>query len=66
MNTRKILGLNNAMLNEASKSKYELFHNSHTSAVGEARDYAEKNGYEVDEDDWFNTVTTGSRKPAAG
>jgi len=53
-------------LNEATRSKYEIFHDSFTSAVGEALDYAKKNGYEVNENDWFNHITVGRGRPKDG
>jgi len=56
---------------EARKSKYDYqIHNSgpagYSSAVNTAKEVARKRGYEVDEDDWFNKVSTGPRKPSEG
>ena len=46
--------------------KYPIYHSSFSSAVDAARTLAEKSGFEIDEDDWFNSVSTGPRKPSAG
>ena len=40
-------------------SDYNIYHKSFTSAAEEARKLASKNGYEIDEDDWFTSVATG-------
>jgi len=53
-------------LSEATKRKFEINHNSYVSAMEEAQDYIEKNGYTVSEDEWFHKVSTGPRKPSAG
>jgi hypothetical protein len=47
-------------------NKYPIHHSSFSSAVDAARTLAEKSGFEIDEDDWFNSVSTGPRKPSAG
>ena len=65
-NSRRVNDLTGKLLNEASKRSYETHHGSYTDAMQEAQDYIEKNGYTVSEDEWFNQVTTGPRKPAAG
>ena len=50
------------------KYDYPIHHNSYTSAVQAARDYAKKRGYEVVEDDWERQVTLGGggRRPREG
>ena len=50
----------------ATRNKFETYHKTYTSAMQEAYDYAEKNGYLVDEEDIFQQVTTGSGKPRVG
>lgn len=45
---------------------HEVYHNSFSNACQEAIDFAKKRGYDVDENDWFNQVSTGSRKPDVG
>lgn len=52
-------------INEGKKD-YTIHHKSLTAAVQEVLDYVEKNGYTIDEDDWFNRVSTGPRKPTEG
>ena len=51
---------------EAVKGKYKIDHKTFTSAVQEALKTADKAGYEVDEDDYFNTIATGPKKPGEG
>jgi len=53
----------NANIEEAN---YELYHNTFTAASQAALDLAKKKGFEVDEDDWFNQVSTGPKKPSKG
>ena len=48
------------------EAKYPLYHNTFTSASQAALDLAKKQGFEVDEDDWFNQVSTGPKKPSKG
>jgi len=48
------------------KSDYQIYHKDFTSAVQHAIKQAEKKGYKVDMDDWWNKVSTGPRKPSAG
>jgi len=45
---------------------YPLYHKTFTSAAKAASDLAKKRGFEVDEDDWFNQVSTGPKKPGKG
>ena len=52
-------------LNEA-KSDYEVYHKSYTSAIEAARAYAEKKGYEINNDDAFTKIGMGPRKPSEG
>lgn len=51
------------MLNE---SKYQIYHNSYTSAINTAKEYAENQGYEIDEEDVFNRIAVGPKKPSEG
>lgn len=53
-------------LNEIAKNKYEIHHGSYTEAMEEAMRHIKNNGYTVHEDEWFNKVNTGPRKPSAG
>lgn len=56
------------MLDEAraKKEPMELYHPSYSSAVQHAKAHAEKQGYEISDDDWHNNVTTGPGKPSRG
>lgn len=49
-----------------SKEDYKPYHNSFSSACSEVIDFAKKRGYEVNEEDWFNKVSSGSKKPSEG
>lgn len=48
------------------KKDFRIHHKSYTSAMQEAYYFAEKNGYQVDEEDIFQQVTTGRGKPSVG
>ena len=50
----------------AGKQDFRIHHRSYTSAMQEAYAFAEKNGYQVDEEDIFQQVTTGRGKPSEG
>ena len=50
----------------AEAYKYKIDHKTYTSAVEEALVVAEKAKYEVDMDDYFNSIATGPRKPGEG
>jgi hypothetical protein len=52
-------------VNEA-KAPYEVYHKSYTSAIEAAREYAEKKGFEIDNDDAFTKIGMGPRKPSEG
>lgn len=47
-------------------SPYEVYHKSYTSAINAAREYAEKQGYEINDDDAFTKIGMGPRKPSEG
>ena len=55
----------NESVNEA-KSDYEVYHKSYTSAINAAKEYAEKKGYEINDDDSFRQIGMGPRKPSEG
>ena len=48
------------------KKDYAIYHNQYSGAVTAILDFAKKNGYETSEDDVFNTISTGPRKPNEG
>jgi hypothetical protein len=52
-------------VNEA-KSDYEVYHKSYTSAINAAKAYAEKKGYEINDEDSFRQIGMGPRKPSEG
>lgn len=49
-----------------AKSDYTVYHKSYTSAIEAAREYAEKKGYEINNDDAFTKIGVGPRKPSPG
>jgi len=49
-----------------AKSDYEVYHKSYTSAIEAARAYAEKKGFEIDNDDAFTKIGVGPKKPSEG
>ena len=51
---------------ESLNEKYQLYHTTFSNAVQTAEKQAEKQGYEVDQDDWFNKIATGPKKPSEG
>jgi len=54
-------------LDEARKdASADLYFDTYSAAVQHAKAQAEKKGFEVVEDDWFNQVTTGKGKPGRG
>ena len=61
MNTLKF----NEFLNEA-KSDFQVYHNTYSSAVDAALEYARSKGYEVVEDDVWDQISVGPAKPKDG
>jgi len=53
-----------SLIKEANK--VETYHNTYTSAINAAKEYAEKQGYTVDEDSSFRNIGMGSKKPSEG
>ena len=53
-----------SLLNE--KHDLETYHKSYTSAINAAKEYAEKKGYEINDDDSFTKIGMGPRKPSEG
>jgi hypothetical protein len=52
-----------------SKSKnqeLQVYHNSYSEAITAATDYAESRGYKLDEDDVWNRISMGDKKPGHG
>lgn len=52
-------------VNEGKKD-YEIYHDSYTSALNAVQDFIKKNGFEMDEDEWFTKVSTGPKRPSEG
>lgn len=48
------------------KDDYQIHHPSYTSAVQTAITQVEKRGFKVDEDSWWDEVSTGPKKPSVG
>jgi hypothetical protein len=48
------------------ETDFEKYHKSYTSAINAAREYAEKKGYEINDDDAFTKIGMGPRKPSEG
>lgn len=55
----------NDYMTEANGKTYELYHNTSSEAIQTVYDDLIKQGYEVDEDEWFQQVS-GTRKPSPG
>ena len=51
---------------ESSDATYKTYHRSYTSAVNEALDYAEKRGYEYDQEETAKKIGMGRPKPRLG
>lgn len=65
-NKVKFMRLKTIFEQRKSKLDYEIYHNSYSSAVQTAKENVENRGFIIDDEDWFQEVTTGSRKPAIG
>jgi hypothetical protein len=48
------------------KNDYQVYHNTFSSAVQTAGDYAKNFGYELNDDEWFTKIGTGPKKPSEG
>lgn len=55
-----------ARLKEARGSAYTLYHKSYTDAINHALSHHEKSGLHVSDDDRFQHVSVGSKKPSEG
>lgn len=55
-----------SIIDSIMSESYEIYHPQFSSAVQHAMKQAEKRGYEVDEDEWFNKVSSGPKKPSEG
>jgi len=48
------------------KNDYQVYHDTFSSAVQTAGEYAEKFGFQISDDEWFNKISTGPKKPNEG
>lgn len=48
------------------KTDFEVYHQSYTSAVNAALEYAESKGYAYDKDETYRKIGHGPRKPSEG
>ena len=65
MNENEIIDLVKTVIKE-SKGDYETYHDSYTSAISAAKAYAEKKGYEINDEESFRKIGTGPKKPDEG
>ncbi len=63
---KKRMQLLAGLITEVKATTFQIYHDTFSSAVQLAHSEAEKRGYTVDENDWFNRVTTGPGKPQPG
>lgn len=49
-----------------TKNSYEVYHKTYSGAIQEALNYAEKKGYQYSEDDVWNRISMGKKKPSEG
>lgn len=49
-----------------NKGDYETYHDTYSSAIRAAKDYAEKKGYEINDEESFRKIGTGPKKPDEG
>ena len=47
-------------------SKYEIYHKSYSAAITEVVEFIKSNGYTYNEDEFFNEITSGPKKPSEG
>ena len=48
------------------ESEYQVIHNNYSSAVSEIEKFAEKRGLTIKEDEIWNQISVGPRKPKDG
>lgn len=54
------------VISEAKDNMDQVYFDSYSGAVGYAKESAEKRGYEIDDDEWFNQISTGPGRPKEG
>jgi hypothetical protein len=48
------------------ETKYQIYHYTYTSAINAALEYAEKQGYEYDQEETASKIGMGPKKPSEG
>jgi hypothetical protein len=66
MEPKKMLETFKNLLNKRLDEAYKIYHPTYSAAVAEALAVVKKAGLSVDEDDFFNKITSGPRKPTPG
>jgi hypothetical protein len=56
----------NENITESKKDEYKVYHNTYTSAVNSALEYAEKKGFEYDKEETAVKIGSGPKKPSEG
>lgn len=51
---------------DKGKNNYQVYHDTFSSAVQTVSNYVTSRGFELNEDEWFNQVATGPKKPNEG
>lgn len=54
------------ILSEAKNVTHQTYHNTYSSAVDEALEFAKKRGYEVDKEEVAHRIGLGPKKPKEG
>lgn len=54
------------IVENVGKKSYEIYHNSYTSAINAALEYAEMQGYSYDQEEVANQIGLGPKKPSEG
>jgi hypothetical protein len=65
MDENEIVNLVKSVIKE-NKGGYEVYHDSYTSAINAAKEYAKKKGYEINDDESFRKIGMGPKKPSEG
>lgn len=64
--TQKESAFINSVKDFLGEKKYEIYHKDYSSAVQHAVMQADAQGYEVDEEDYFQKIASGPKKPSKG
>ena len=63
---QSLSNIRKAQTESINEAKFEVYHDSYTSAINAAREWAEKQGYTINDDDAFTKIGMGPRKPSEG